>query len=371
MSPPREDKGEDDWVWGLESSGLFSIKSAYNLICETESRPTSSWWKAVWKWNGPNRIRHFLWLAVRDKLLTNDVRCRRGLCPDAVCSCCGSGNETILHVLRDCEFARDTWLKVGGIELNGNDWQLPLEEWFQLFLAKDKGLIFGITCWFLWRTKNERIFAGKADSADGTAAKCAHWEVKVRDAMNFEASVVPDTNMPRQIQVTWQAGQEGWVTVNSDGSVLGPRGRASAGGILRQANGQGICAYAINLGVCSITRAEIRGALEGIKQAWNAGYRRVEVQLDSQAAIAILLDKSVTVSHQHALEVLEFRDWLDRDWALKLKHVYREANRVADYLASYGHTLPRGSHSIPLSDCNLAYHIRYDCMGISEPRLIT
>ncbi|CAN1845775.1 Putative ribonuclease H protein At1g65750 [Linum perenne] len=292
MSPPREDKGEDDWVWGLESSGLFSIKSAYNLICETESRPTSSWWKAVWKWNGPNRIRHFLWLAVRDKLLTNDVRCRRGLCPDAVCSCCGSGNETILHVLRDCEFARDTWLKVGGIELNGNDWQLPLEEWFQLFLAKDKGLIFGITCWFLWRTKNERIFAGKADSADGTAAKCAHWEVKVRDAMNFEASVVPDTNMPRQIQVTWQAGQEGWVTVNSDGSVLGPRGRASAGGILR-------------------------------------------------------------------------------DWALKLKHVYREANRVADYLASYGHTLPRGSHSIPLSDCNLAYHIRYDCMGISEPRLIT
>ncbi|CAN1839814.1 Putative ribonuclease H protein At1g65750 [Linum perenne] len=358
MSPPRADKGEDDWVWGLESSGLFSVKTAYNLICETESRPTSSWWKAVWKWNGPNRIRHFLWLAVRDKLLTNDVRCRRGFCPDAVCNCCGSGNETILHVLRDCEFARDTWLKVGGFELNGNDWRLPLEEWFQLFLAKDKGLIFGITCWFLWRTRNERIFAGRADSAGGTAAKCAHWEVKVREAMNFEASVVPNLNVPRQSQVNWQAGQEGWVTVNSDGSVLGTRGRAAAGGILRQANGQGIRAYAMNLGVCSITRAEIRGALEGIKQAWNAGYRRVEVQLDSQAAIAILLDKSASVSHQHALEVLEFRDWLGRDWALKLKHVYREANRVADYLASYGHTLPRGSHSISLSDCNLAYHIR-------------
>ncbi|CAN1760076.1 hypothetical protein LINPERHAP1_LOCUS7390 [Linum perenne] len=39
MSPPQADKGEDDWVWGLESSGRFSIRSAYNLICETDSRP--------------------------------------------------------------------------------------------------------------------------------------------------------------------------------------------------------------------------------------------------------------------------------------------------------------------------------------------
>ncbi|CAN1279046.1 Putative ribonuclease H protein At1g65750, partial [Linum perenne] len=129
------------------------------------------------------------------------------------------------------------------------------------------GLIFGITCWFLWRTRNERLFAGGTDSSSVTATRCAHWEAKVREAMRVEASVMTETSPPRLIHVKWQAGPEGWITVNSDGSILGPRGQAATGGVLRQSNGRAICAYAVNLGVCSITRAEIRGALKCIKRA--------------------------------------------------------------------------------------------------------
>ncbi|CAN1314879.1 Putative ribonuclease H protein At1g65750 [Linum perenne] len=174
----------------------------------------------------------------------------------------------------------------------------------------------------------------------------------------------------RQIQVPWQAGELGWITVNSDGSVRGDRGRAAAGGLLRDMEGNCLRAYAVNLGVCSITRAEIRGALEGIRRAWMEGFRKVEVQMDSQAAMAILLDSRPSIDHHHALEVFEFRDWMNKDWELWLKHIYREANQAADYLANFGHSLPRGCHSVPTSDCNLAYHIRYDCMGISEPRMV-
>ncbi|CAN1732359.1 hypothetical protein LINPERHAP1_LOCUS1596 [Linum perenne] len=93
--------------------------------------------------------------------------------------------------------------------------------------------------------------------------------------------------------------------------------------------------------------------------------------MDSQAAISILLDKNQSIDHQHALEVLEFRDWAARNWDMRLKHIYHEANQAADYLANLGHTLHRGCHSITWSDCNLAYHILLDCMGISEPRLIS
>ncbi|CAN1170152.1 hypothetical protein LINPERPRIM_LOCUS234, partial [Linum perenne] len=48
-----------------------------------------------------------------------------------------------------------------------------------------------------------------------------------------------------------------------------------------------------------------------------------------------------------------------------------EANQAADFLASVGHSLPRGSHLVGGSDCNFAYFLRYDCMGISKPRLIS
>ncbi|CAN1161785.1 hypothetical protein LINPERHAP2_LOCUS24129 [Linum perenne] len=84
----------------------------------------------------------------------------------------------------------------------------------------------------------------------------------------------------------------------------------------------------------------------------------------------ILLNKDPSSSDQFILEVLEFQDWLQREWIVDLKHVYREANHAADYLANLGRNTTRGAHEVHHDDCNLAYFIRYDCMGISEPRVI-
>ncbi|CAN1779642.1 Putative ribonuclease H protein At1g65750 [Linum perenne] len=370
MTPPQASRGPDDWIWSLETSGRFSIKSAYNLICETNSISDSPLWKAVWHWNGPERIKYFLWLATMDKLLTNDARRRRGLCVDGSCRWCGSADETSLHVLRDCTFAKTVWLKVGDFPCDGADWNSSASDWFQRFLGGDKGLRFGIVCWYLWRARNERLFAGSLDKEASVASKCLNWECKVREALNFESCILGTARKEQLIQVAWKAGPQGWLTVNSDGSVLGNHSKAAAGGLLRNEEGKCLQAFAINLGVCSITRAEIRGALEGLRLAWLTGFKKVEVQMDSLAAIAILLDMSPVINHQHAVEVYQFRDWVSKDWEIKLKHVYREGNQAADYLARLGHKLHRGCHSIPLSDCNLAYHVRYDCMGISEPRLV-
>ncbi|CAN1813887.1 Putative ribonuclease H protein At1g65750 [Linum perenne] len=92
--------------------------------------------------------------------------------------------------------------------------------------------------------------------------------------------------------------------------------------------------------------------------------------MDSKAAVTILLNSEPDSSHQYTLEVLEFRDWLHRDWEVKLIHIYREANHAADYLANLGHNTICGSHNVEICDCNLAYFVRHDCLGISEPRLI-
>ncbi|CAN1259217.1 Putative ribonuclease H protein At1g65750 [Linum perenne] len=115
----------------------------------------------------------------------------------------------------------------------------------------------------------------------------------------------------------------------------------------------------MNLGRCTITLAELRGALEGIRQSWISSFRKVEMQIDSTAAVAIMLWRS-----------LNFEICLSKDWEITIKHVYREANQAADFLANVGHNLPRGSYSIRVSDCNLAYYMRYNYMKISEPRLV-
>ncbi|CAN1789673.1 Putative ribonuclease H protein At1g65750 [Linum perenne] len=125
----------------------------------------------------------------------------------------------------------------------------------------------------------------------------------------------------------------------------------------------------MNLGHCSITRAEIRGAITGLELAWDYGFRNVELQLDSQAAIS-LLSSSAVPDHQQAAEVIHFQNLCRRDWRISIRHVFREANKAADFLASQGYEFPFGTHLFPLSNCNLGHILRYDCLGVSEPRLI-
>ncbi|CAN1798979.1 hypothetical protein LINPERHAP1_LOCUS21950 [Linum perenne] len=75
--------------------------------------------------------------------------------------------------------------------------------------------------------------------------------------------------------------------------------------------------------------------------------------MDSLTA-SLILTKICDVSHQHAREVLHFRELLDREWTMHLKHVYREGNKVDHYnLASLGHDLGPGLHIISCSDHGL------------------
>ncbi|CAN1175878.1 Putative ribonuclease H protein At1g65750 [Linum perenne] len=136
--------------------------------------------------------------------------------------------------------------------------------------------------------------------------------------------------------VVWTPGPVGWITVNSDGSFDARLGRAAAGGLARDSEGRCKFAYTMNLGSCSITRAEMRGANEGLRRAWDAGFRRVELQLDSRVAIT-LLNSDDRLRTQHGLEIEKFKELKGRNWKVVIKHVYREGNHAADHLAGIGY----------------------------------
>ncbi|CAN1227754.1 Putative ribonuclease H protein At1g65750 [Linum perenne] len=160
-----------------------------------------------------------------------------------------------------------------------------------------------------------------------------------------------------------------WVTLNSDGSVIPETGRAAAGGLFRDADGRCLAAFSMNLGICSITRAELRGAMTGLQIAWDRGFWRIIVQLDSCVAVQLLLGDGED-SHQHSSEIASSREMLDRDWMIKVEHIYREGNRVADYLAGIGHALPIGVHDVSSFDPCLSHHLLYDLLGISQTRFV-
>ncbi|CAN1301576.1 Putative ribonuclease H protein At1g65750 [Linum perenne] len=104
----------------------------------------------------------------------------------------------------------------------------------------------------------------------------------------------------------------------------------------------------MNLGWCTVTRAELRGAITGLELAWSYGFRKIILQLDSRTAVAILTNS----------------------WKVEIRHVFREANKAANFLASQGFMFPFGIQLFQLSDFNLGHILRYDCLGVSEARLI-
>ncbi|CAN1815662.1 Putative ribonuclease H protein At1g65750 [Linum perenne] len=367
-SPPVAGSGEDDWCWGGEPNGKFSINSTYEMLRTSSSSPDALWEK-IWCWKGPARVNHFLWLAAQDKLLTNCQRVKRKLTADARCTLCQANNEDVTHILRDCQFAKEVWVKSGIQAIHDRCWQLQGQEWLRAGITSTESTRFGLTCWVLWKARNERIFSNAKATPSNVNFQIAGWSRIVKSAVQREQIMTDPRRLQADRHIAWEPGPESWMVINSDGSVLQPSGHAGAGGLIRNEFGHCLAAYSMNLGRCSITRAELRGALYGLQKAWELGFRKVLVFMDSTAAIDIFQTKD-NIHHQHAAEARCFHELQARDWEVQLRHTYREANKAADHLANRGHSLPLGDYPVPTSDTELGYFLRYDCYGISELRSI-
>ncbi|CAI0429676.1 unnamed protein product, partial [Linum tenue] len=96
-----------------------------------------------------------------------------------------------------------------------------------------------------------------------------------------------------------------------------------------------------------------------LQLAWDTGFRRVCVQIDSHCAVQ-LLQSTDSSDHHYMATISRFHELLKRDWEVSVNHVYREGNRCADFLADQGHNFSFGFHSFPISDPMLYHWILYD-----------
>ncbi|CAN1299084.1 Putative ribonuclease H protein At1g65750, partial [Linum perenne] len=110
----------------------------------------------------------------------------------------------------------------------------------------------------------------------------------------------------------WKPAPEGFVTINTNGSVLAQTSNAAAGGIIRDWLGRPLAVFAANLGVCTIMRPEIRAADIGLKIAWELGCRNIHLQLDSKAAVETI-SKQGDEATRHGQSIKNVQDMLARD----------------------------------------------------------
>ena len=95
----------DKFVWDLNSSGLFSVKSLYHDLVNDH---TVFLRKYIWKMKVPLKIKIFMWFLYKKVILTKDNLAKRKWKGCLKCEFCDS-TESIEHLLISCPLARFIW----------------------------------------------------------------------------------------------------------------------------------------------------------------------------------------------------------------------------------------------------------------------
>ena len=137
------------------------------------------------------------------------------------------------------------------------------------------------------------------------------------------------------IPVAWNKPREDWFKLNSDGASFGNPGKARGGGIIRNSQGAWVRGYARSFGFTSSIIAELWALRDGLKLADHMGIRQLEVELDAKVIVG-LLNSNKNPNSAYAPLLFDCRYLLGKLPQVRVPHVFREANKCADWLAKWG-----------------------------------
>jgi hypothetical protein len=160
---PYDVDASDRWtpIWGSHyTSRRFYSKVFKNM----EAHPV---FKVIWKSRCTPRVKFFALLILVDRLNTKNMLQRRNLHvqDDPICVMCDSGEEeTIEHLLFECEFAKECWAAINivwDISLPLLDTYTQARETHSIPFFTEASLI---AAWELWNVRNDKVFQGRDPS---------------------------------------------------------------------------------------------------------------------------------------------------------------------------------------------------------------
>lgn len=132
--------------------------------------------------------------------------------------------------------------------------------------------------------------------------------------------------------VRWHPPPAGWVKVNCDGSFHADSGAAGVAAIIRDAQANWVCASTQKLTGVDILAAELWAIRDGLKLAWDMGFRAILLETNALLVVELITAASHPTNHLLPL-IFDCRTLLGREWTVDTQSIYREVNQVADVLA--------------------------------------
>ncbi|MBA0838145.1 hypothetical protein Goarm_010234 [Gossypium armourianum] len=107
IPPSHPYVGADRVTWMGTSIGSFIIKNASKMIKGSSWNSKDEIWNITWKYQRPQRVRIFIWLDLKHRLLKQVERRKRGITNDDHYTICGVVSEDVIHAIQDCRAAKE------------------------------------------------------------------------------------------------------------------------------------------------------------------------------------------------------------------------------------------------------------------------
>ncbi|KAL2227921.1 UNVERIFIED_CONTAM: hypothetical protein Sindi_1771800 [Sesamum indicum] len=340
----------DKIVWIAASNWTFSTISAWEAI-----RVVSPWRQLfidIWHRSLRPTVSVFLWRLFQDWIPMDERMKRKGFSFPSKCQYCDA-EESISHLDVEGAVVRDVWLhfaNVFGLQLceMGN---LRLMVHFLAILhpvslrfARSHFGTISDSMVYLDTTKCCKISGGNFTTTGivlevqrqlrtlyaARVMTSIQWKGDLHGllAMSFcFRSMVP--RAPRVVR--WSTPTPAWVKLNLDGSSLGNPGLVAAAGIIRVEIGQVHLAYQFALGTATSVVSELTAVWRGLELARAHSLAPTVVEVDATVVLQLLQSR---VSGMWEVQHLIMRIvQLQQELGLDVRHVFREVNGAADYLA--------------------------------------
>ncbi|KAK9044021.1 hypothetical protein V6N11_072344 [Hibiscus sabdariffa] len=195
------------------------------------------------------------------------------------------GDESVLHILRDCNKVRETWSKIIPSSRFDIFFDYSLQHWLKANLCSKTefggndsmwDICFATICWQLWKRRCSLLFDRNYVDRGGLLDHCLYLADLYKGSRR---NIREDVSLATPL-IRWQAPQEGWIKINTDAAVAGSDRLATIGGVFRDHTRKWIFGFSRKVGVSTVIIAKLWAIHDAFQQAWDRGLRKINLNFE-------------------------------------------------------------------------------------------
>ncbi|MQL72013.1 hypothetical protein Taro_004346 [Colocasia esculenta] len=348
---------KDTWIWCPTTNGMLSTKLVRSLLAPAKSQQ----WTVIWSPHTPLKWSVLLWRLILNSIPVDVTVKEKGVPLASKCSCCPQPQEeSALHLFFRSDTANQVWSELSHLLQFSNMEVSAVTEGVTAFLTHPEIIAttgrlarctFMAVLWEIWCSRNKARHQDQEMTAKHIINSTMLSIRAICISFNFQK--IPQSWLAVLHQnicgkeklkirspsiVRWLMPPSGRLKLNVDGAFMKTSGRAGGGGILRDHEGNMCWAFSRAYhDLNSSLAAEAMAIKDGLSICCNKGV--TEVETDSLNLFQILTNQISSpwdlacIMHDITAKTLHLKT--------EIAHVPREANRVADCLASFATSCPR------------------------------